>query len=188
MKIGITGTHGTGKTSLAHSLVGELKERGFQAAVTSEHERQCPLPVGTESRNSLEAQAWIIGRQFIEEIELAKKYPIVVCDRTMICNYAYFLWNLKRMPIMKDHPVVNTVEKIVDSWAKTYNYLFKVQIPPQKEKTLVEDGFRSASEHWQREIDEIIDTIINEKKLKVYKIELAPNRERVGDILKIMKL
>lgn len=186
MKIGITGTHGIGKTSLAHSLIGELKERGYKAGITSEHERQCPLPVGTENRNSLDAQAWIIGKQFIEEVELAKKFQVVVCDRTMLCNYAYFLWNLRKMPIMKSHPVVLAVNGLVNAWIKTYDYLFKLEMP--EEKTLAKDGFRSTSLKWQKEIDETINEIIKEKNLKVHKIELAPNSIRVQKILEIAKI
>jgi nicotinamide riboside kinase len=186
MKIGITGTHGVGKTSLAHSLVGTLKEKGSHAVVSSEHERQCPLPAGTEERNSLDAQVWIIGRQFIEEVELSAKYPVVVCDRTMLCNYAYFLWNLNKMPKLKNNPMVKVVHDMVDKWVHTYDYLFR--IPISNQTTLMKDGFRSTTTNWQKEIDEIIDKIIEEKKLKTFTIPLDTNERRVKAVLDILKI
>jgi len=186
MKIGITGTHGVGKTSLAHSLVGKLKEKGIHAIVTSEHERQCPLPTGTEERNSIEASMWILGKQFIEEIELEFKYPVVICDRTMICDYAYLLWNLKKNPKMKDNPRVKAVSEMVDKMVKTYDYLFRIPIINQT--TLMKDGFRSTTTTWQKEIDEIIDKIIKEKNLKTYIIPLDTNERRVKAVLDIINL
>ena len=35
-KIGLLSTHGTGKTALAHALVGEFKKRGYKTKVISE--------------------------------------------------------------------------------------------------------------------------------------------------------
>ena len=183
MKIGITGTHCTGKTSLAHALMGTLKGRGYNAGITREFVRECPIPAGTEGRNSPTAQAWIIGRQLIEEIEAANSYEMVICDRTVIDNYAYFLWTLKT-GMKADPAIVQTVQDILNNWAHSYDYLFKLPIATP----LQPDGFRSTDPGWQREINSLIDQIIAERKLQINKIALAPNSQRVAEILKILKL
>ena len=185
MKIGITGTHGVGKTSLAHSLCGELKEKGIHAVVSSEHERQSPFPAGTESRNSVEAQCWILGKQFLEEIELSSRYPVVICDRTMLCNYAYFLWNLEKAPPeMQNNPMVAVIKNMVREWLKTYTYFFRIPISDQK--TLMEDKFRSTTTDWQREIDKIIDKAVEEFSIHQIVVPLATNTKRVDQILRVV--
>ena len=183
IKIGITGTHGTGKTSLAHSLVGHLKELGFNAGYIREFVRDCPLPVGTEKENSAAAQTWILCRQLIEELEAVHKYDILVCDRTVIDNYAYFLWNLRA-----GRPASEELQKIaasiLDSWAHTYDVVIKLPITIQ----LSVDGFRSTDMQWQREIDSIITEILAAKNVKHNTIKIAPNITRVRDVIKILNL
>ena len=183
IKIGITGTHGTGKTSLAHSLVGHLKELGFNAGYIREFVRDCPLPVGTEKENSIPAQAWILCRQLIEELEAVHKYDILVCDRTVIDNYAYFLWNL-RVGRPASEELQKIAASILDSSAHTYDFIIKLPITIQ----LSVDGFRSTDAQWQREIDSIITELLAAKNVKHNTIRIAPNSTRVIDILKILKL
>lgn len=185
MKIGITGTHNVGKTSLAHSLVGTLKEMGVHAVVNSEQVRNCPLPTGTEQSNSVDAQTWILGKQFIEEIELESKYPVVVCDRTVLCNYAYFLWNLQKSKGLEASPKAKIIHNLVDNWISTYDFIFK--LPISRQTKLANDGFRSMAKDWQSEIDELIDKIIAEKNIKVYTIPMDTNERRVKKVLEIIQ-
>ena len=183
LKVGITGAHGTGKTSLAHSLVGHLKELGFNAGYIREFVRDCPLPVGTEKENSTAAQIWILCRQLIEELEASHKYDILICDRTVIDNYAYLLWNLRA-----GRPASEELQKIgasiLDSWAHTYDFIIKLPITVQ----LSADGFRSTDVKWQQEIDSIITEILAAKNVKHNTIKIAPNSTRIQDILKIINI
>ncbi len=183
LKVGITGTHGTGKTSLAHSLVGHLKELDFNAGHIREFVRDCPLPVGTEKENSSAAQTWILCRQLIEELEAVHKYDILICDRTVIDNYAYFLWNLRT-----GRPAAEELQKIAagifESWANTYDFVIKLPISVP----LSADGFRSTDLQWQREIDSIITELLVAKNVKHNVIKMAPNSTRVQDILKIINI
>ena len=183
IKVGITGTHGTGKTSLAHSLVGHLKELGFNAGYIREFVRDCPLPVGTEKENSAAAQTWILFRQLIEELEAVHKYDILICDRTVIDNYAYFLWNLRA-----GRPASEELQKIaanmLDSWAHTYDFIIKLPITVP----LSADGFRSTDLQWQREIDSIITELLAAKNVKHHVLKIAPNSVRVQDIINIINI
>lgn len=183
IKIGITGAHGTGKTALAHSLVGHLKELGFNAGYIREFVRDCPLPVGTEKENSIPAQTWILCRQLIEELEAVHKYDILICDRTMIDNYAYFLWNMRAgRPASEELQKISS--SIFDSWAHTYDFILKLPITVP----LSPDGFRSTDIKWQLEIDKIIEEILSSKNIKHHLIKLAPNHVRIDEILKILNI
>lgn len=185
MKIGITGTHNVGKTTLTKSLVKMLKDKGVSAVACTEYERQCPLPAGTETRNSVDSQVWILGKQFISEIELVNKFPVVVCDRTMLCNYAYFLWNLKKNPELKEHPKVKIIHEMVDNWLKTYDFIFR--LPIIEEEGLSDDGFRSTGRAWQREINGMIDDIIKDKKVEVINMPVESIEQRTQRVFDIVK-
>ncbi len=185
MKIAISGTHGIGKTTLAYSLVGALKEKGYHAGVSSEKVRECPLPTGTEKNNSVAAETWILGKQIIDEIELERKYPLVVCDRSVLCIYPYFLWNLKKESHLKDSPMAKISKNIFKNWVGTYDYIFK--LPIIRQSKLNEDGFRSTEKNWQIEIDEILEKIIEKNKIKVHKIPPDKNEKRVQKIIEILR-
>ncbi len=183
LKVGITGSHGTGKTSLAHSLVGHLKELGFNAGYIREFVRDCPLPVGTEAKNSATAQAWVLCRQLTEELEALQKYDILVCDRTVIDNYAYFLWNLRNGKL-GDDALQNIANSIFNNWANTYDFIVKLPVTVP----LSPDGFRSTDLSWQMEIDKIIDEVLAIKNIKYHVIKIATNYVRVDEILKVLNI
>ena len=182
MKIGLTGTHGIGKTSLAYALVGELKSRGIKAGMIREFVRECPLPAGTEENNSAEAQAWILARQVAEEIEAASRFDVVVCDRTVIDNYAYFIWAKEKFGCKPE--IENFCKAIFENWSKTYDFIFKLEpaFNPQN------DGFRSISPDWQMEIDRLVEKNISSLGISAHRLELKANRERSDDVLKVVKI
>ncbi len=182
MKIGLTGTHGIGKTSLAFALVGELKSRGVKAGMIREFVRECPLPAGTEENNSAEAQAWILARQIAEEIEAASRFDVVVCDRTAIDNYAYFLWAREKFGCSKE--IENFCKAIFENWSKTYDFVFKLEpaFNPQN------DGFRSTNPDWQMQIDRIVNENISKLGINARKLELKANRERADDVLRVVRI
>src|SRR3989344_4121326 len=181
MKIGLIGTHGIGKTSLAHSLIGELKSRGANAGMLREFVRECPLPTGTEENNSAEAQMWVLLRQVQEEIEAEKKFDIVVCDRSVIDIYAYFLSVRKKFGSSAELDKI--AEEIFKNWGKTYSHVFK--LPPAF--SAPEDNFRSASPEWQTEIDRLVNANISELGIETHDVPLASLRDRVDSVLNVVK-
>ncbi len=101
-KICLVSTHGTGKTSLAASIEGELKRRSVEAKYLGEiatKAKERGLPINQET--TLEAQLWIILSQFREELFYSQKrltppnYQVLICDRGPD-NYCYLKHNLKQ--------------------------------------------------------------------------------------------
>ena len=157
MKFAFIGTHGVGKTTLAYGLAMRLKELGANVGFLEEVARRCPLPINEET--SLDAQTWILVETVRREIELAKIYTEVVCDRSVLDNYCYMEFALGRTQALFD---------LARYWAGTYDLLFKVPIRPE---LLQDDGTRSTDLAFQRAIDKTLDEILEEMSVDVHRFE-----------------
>ena len=150
MKIAFIGTHGVGKTTLCYDLAAALKRRGLDVDIVKEVARLSPLPINRKT--SLEAQTWILMTQIAEEIRSASQNRVVVCDRSVLDNYAYMVLACGRQ---------RPIERFVDHWMRTYDLLFKVPIvgPPSA------DGVRDTDEFFMRAIDDQLEKLLVEKEI-----------------------
>ena len=89
MKVAFIGTHGVGKTTLCYDLAAALKRQGLGVDMVKEVARLSPLPINRQT--TLEAQIWILMTQVAEEIRSASQNQVVVCDRSVLDNYAYLV-------------------------------------------------------------------------------------------------
>lgn len=89
MKIGVTGTHGTGKTTYAMNLVHQYKMEHPDKKVylLQENILDCPFPVN--KGGIVESQFWITSNTVQRELEASLKFDIIVCDRTIIDPIPY---------------------------------------------------------------------------------------------------
>ena len=148
MKVAFIGTHGVGKTTLAYGLAMRLKELGANVGFLEEVARRCPLEINEET--SLGAQTWILMETIRREIELDNVYTEIVCDRSVIDNYCYLEFGLRRQAALFD---------LTCYWATTYDLLFKVPIRPEYWQG---DGTRSTDLAFQSAIDETLDKLLDE--------------------------
>jgi nicotinamide riboside kinase len=146
LKVAFIGTHGVGKTTLCYDLAARLKRLDFSVDFVKEVARECPLPINKET--TLDAQAWILHTQISREIAAADRYRAVICDRSVLDNYAYLVHQVGR---------VDSFEPLIARWLGTYTRLVKVPIcePPRF------DGTRDLSETFQVEIDQGIDGLVD---------------------------
>jgi nicotinamide riboside kinase len=150
MKIAFIGTHGVGKTTLCYDVAALLKKRDVNVDIVKEVARLSPLPVNRKT--SLESQVWILTTQVAEEIRAGAQHPVVVCDRSVLDNYAYLALACGRK---------RQVERFVDFWMKTYDLLFKVPLVGRASA----DGFRDTDEFFMRAIDELVERLLKEKRI-----------------------
>ena len=168
MKIALIGTHGTGKTALAHQIVGNLKEKGINADFLGEIARDCPLPIN--EKQTREASEWIIYTQYIKEIEKLKSpEKILVCDRSVLDGYVY------RVNLFGSDALL---KKFIKSKIKTYDLLFRIPLDKTK---LKEDGIRSTSPEFQQAIDNQFDIL--EKEFGIITIKTSNHEQIVRSIL-----
>lgn len=150
MKVAFIGAHGVGKTTLCYDLASALKRKGANVDVVKEVARLSPLPINRKT--SLEAQTWILTTQVAEEIRSASGAQVVVCDRSVLDNYAYMVLACGRQ---------RPIERFVDWWMKSYDLLFKVPLSGEA----AADGFRDTDEFFIRSIDQLVDSLLAEKKI-----------------------
>lgn len=171
MKVAFIGTHGVGKTTLCYDLAAALKRKDVNVDVVKEVARLSPLPINRQT--SMEAQTWILMTQVAEEIRSGAYHQVVVCDRSVLDNYAYMMLACGRQV---------AYERFVAHWMKSYDLLFKVPISGAPSP----DGVRDTDEFFMRSIDELVDRLLVE--MKVPYESLAPDGragwiDRVRDVV-----
>jgi nicotinamide riboside kinase len=155
-KIAFIGTHGVGKTTLCYGLAARLKRRDVSLEIVHEVARRCPLPINEET--SVSAQSWILHTQIAEELTAQARYPVVICDRSVLDNYVYLLIAAGRQ---------HMVESLVDRWLQTYDLLVRVPIITD----LSDDGFRATDPAFQRAVDERLQTELSRRQLPVLHLD-----------------
>ena len=166
MKVAFIGTHGVGKTTLCYDLAALLKRRDVSVDVVKEVARLSPLPINRQT--SLDAQTWILMTQVAEELRSASQHRVVVCDRSALDNYAYMVLACGRQ---------KAIERFVDHWMKTYDLLFKV---PMSEGAVSPDGVRDTDEFFMRSIDQLVDTLLAEKRIAHERLPPGRREEWIG--------
>ena len=145
LKIAFVGTHGVGKTTLCFDLAAQLKRLDLGVDLVKEVARRCPLPINEATTPA--AQAWILHTQIAEELEAAATYEVVICDRSVLDNYAYLVARVGRQL---------DLDPLVATWIRSYDALFKVPVLELPSY----DGTRAVSPAFQLEIDSMIGQLI----------------------------
>ena len=162
MKIAFIGSHGVGKTTLSYDVAAQFKRLGTNVDIVKEVARLSPLPIN--QRTSRDAQLWILMTQIAEEIRSASQHDLVVCDRSVLDNYAYMARACGRQP---------EIERFLDFWLGTYDLLFKVPIVGAASP----DGVRDVDEQFVHAIDDLVDCLLADKGLVHVRLDAA-DRER----------
>lgn len=146
-KIAFIGSHSVRKTNAVHSFAGAVGRSGRSVEVGREMVRFSPL--GLNEGASPEAQLWVIMAQIREELELRNRADVLVLDRAVVDNFAYFL-----RATGGEDPF--DVKPLVARWSKSYDMFVRLRpdIP------LRADGVRSTNERFRNDIEKILDLII----------------------------
>jgi hypothetical protein len=147
-KIALVGTHGVNKTTIAYELAGVLKRKVHTVELLTEIARECPFPLN--ERATSEAYQWIIARQVQLEIEKSPRVDVLVCDRAVLDNFAYYV---RRFGVVGNE--AEALGLYCRSWMRTYDLLIRLPIV----EGLAADGFRSTDSKFQLQIDLLCDEL-----------------------------
>jgi len=173
MKVAFIGSHGVGKTALCFGLAAHLKKIDITVGLVQEVARDCPMPINRET--TLPAQSWILHTQIAREIAAAERNQAVVCDRSVLDNYAYLVHRVGRRP---------ELDPMVEDWLKGYTLLVKVPIW-QKPRF---DGVRATDLSFQREIDAEVEELVEEFDPPVLRLRARKRESWVEQVVKALKL
>ena len=173
LKIAFVGSHGVGKTTLCFDLAAQLKRLDLGVELVKEVARRCPLPINEQT--TPDAQAWILHTQMAEELAAVASYEVVICDRSVLDNYAYLVRGLGRRPEM---------DALVDSWIRTYNALFKVPVLDAPSF----DGTRAVSQSFQVEIDQTIDELVTSFGVDITNLDPADRDSWIETVIQSLGL
>ena len=146
-KIAFIGSHSVRKTNAVHSFAGAVGRSGRSVEVGREVVRFNPL--GLNEGATPEAQLWVIMAQIQQELELRRRADVLVTDRAVIDNFAYFL------RVTKGNDPFD-IKPLVRNWSSTYDLYVRLR----PDVPLTADGVRSTNDKFRNEIEKILDQII----------------------------
>ncbi len=146
-KIAFIGSHSVRKSNAVHAFASTVGRAGRSVEVGREVVRFNPL--GLNEAAPPEAQLWVLMAQVQQELELAGRADVLVTDRSVVDNFAYYL----RVTGGED-PFA--VEPLIRRWAATYD--LSVRLLP--DVGLLADGVRSTNDAFRDEIEAILDRIL----------------------------
>ena len=143
-KIAFIGSHGIRKTTAAHGFASVIQRAGRSVEYGREVVRDNPL--GFNESATGEAQLWVLVSQVRQELELAPKADVLVLDRGVMDNFAYYL----RACGGEDR---FDIEPLVRRWSQTYDLV--VRLLP--DIVLRADGVRSTNDEFRDAVEAILD-------------------------------
>jgi len=147
-KIAFIGSHSVRKTNAVHSFAGAVGRSGRSVEVGREVIRFNPL--GLNEGATPEAQLWVIMAQIQQELEMRNRAEVLVTDRAVIDNFAYYLRTTGGGDPFGITPLVR-------KWSDTYD-LF-VRLRPDVPMRV--DGVRSTNERFRNQIEKILNEILS---------------------------
>ncbi len=143
-KVAFIGSHGIRKTTAAHGFANAMQRAGRSVEYGREVVRDNPLGINEGATG--EAQLWVIVSQIRQELTLAPKAEVLVLDRGVMDNYAYYLRACGGDDRFEVGPMVR-------EWSKTYDLVIRLH----PDIDLSSDGVRSTSDEFRVEIESILD-------------------------------
>lgn len=146
-KIAFIGSHGIRKTTALLAFAAEVQRAGRSVELGREVVRDNPLGINEGATG--EAQLWVLVSQIRQELELGRKADVLVTDRGVMDNYAYYLRSCGGTDTFAAEPLVRR-------WSQTYDLV--VRLLP--DVALQADGVRSTSDAFRDEIEAILDRVL----------------------------
>ncbi|MFB6839753.1 AAA family ATPase [Streptomyces sp. NPDC056361] len=129
-RIGVLGTHSTGKTTLLKRIEMELRGHGITAGRTGNFGRKAAeLGLPKMQRHTETSTEWIIGRTIASEIELGA-VDVVLADRAVHDALAYYTAALEFHGKPFDSAEVERLRLLASTQAPKYGLLIATRLDP----------------------------------------------------------
>lgn len=156
-RIAIVGTHGVGKTSLAHTLANKFTELDLKTIINCQIARTLiknGYPLGKEATSESYIQ-YIISQLRAEQS--AKECDIFISDRTLLDPLAYAIVNREYVHSNVPDDIIKLLESV---WRlELSQYDLYVLVPIEFEMQI--DNVRPVDKKYRQRIESQIDLLLN---------------------------
>jgi len=178
LKIGLVGTHETGKTTLGHILTGYLKAMDYSANLVHEAARMSPF--GLLENTTMDAEKWIVNQQINHELVTATYSDILVCDRTSLDTLAYTKYVMEKDPSEENKEAFDLINRVVDSNLKSYDVFVYFPIVDK----LITKRNKKHNEGFKKEVDDYLQQIMKEKDLdNIHRLKSISIQGRLEEVI-----
>jgi predicted ATPase len=128
-KLGVTGTHHTGKSTFLTALAEKLTERGISVARVADLATEAKskgFPILRE--HNYRSTAWIICRGITLELEAAQKAAVILVDRPVVDAMGYLFAALRYRNENLKESEERYLEAIVKIHCRTYDQILLSKI------------------------------------------------------------
>jgi hypothetical protein len=114
MKIGISGSTCSGKTTFINYLRFNMDNLRTDVELINERATECPYPLNDQG--GFRTQWWIQSNQILKEYELSKRFKTIITDRTVFDSIPYLM-------ISKySNEELRMIIQVAREWNNTYPY------------------------------------------------------------------
>jgi hypothetical protein len=176
MKIGITGSTCSGKTTFIDYLRFNLPDLRENIEIVTERASECPYPLN--NKGGFRTQWWILSHHIDKEFIAQERAKIVVTDRTVFDSIPYL------MTSSHTEEQLRYIITVARDWAIMYPYDYIMYFAPITTLKL-NDG----AHIYQGKIDEVMRSVmsLNIPHENIVYIPYAPKLQRCEDAFKIIK-
>ncbi|MBD2036996.1 AAA family ATPase [Leptolyngbya sp. FACHB-321] len=188
IKIGIAGTHSTGKSTFIEDLECELQNLGYRVGRVNDlatEAQKLGFPILSE--HTFSSTLWIMSRGITLELEASLNADIVLVDRPVPDALGYLLAALK----MRHEKISDWERKylfdLASYHAKTYLLLFKTKINPNL--PIGQNKPRDHNSEFRILAAEKIDSVFDELQIP-YEVLSTSNSDQVKEktIIKLLNV
>ncbi|MFD9563426.1 AAA family ATPase [Streptomyces sp. NPDC059994] len=132
VRVALTGTHSTGKTTLLKRLEMELRATGLTVARTpaSFAAKAAELGFPKLQKQTPECTEWIIAASAAAVAEATLNADVVLIDRSAIDPLAYYMAALERSGQDPDPKIADRLLGLVKAHADTYDHIVATVLDP----------------------------------------------------------
>lgn len=173
MKIGLTGVHSTGKTTLLNALAGEEVFKDFKICnEVTRWVKSLGLPINEEGRDATQI---MIALKHIHNLVSNEK---MITDRTLLDSFVYATWAWERGQLTKS--IYSDLLEQLNFYIGGYDFLFYIR----PEFKIEYDGVRSTAESYHQEILDLFEQHI-QYQFKAYHItgSVSDRVQQIKDIV-----
>jgi len=164
IKIGISGSHSTGKTTFIKRLEKMLNDKSIKFKTISDLATICPLPILHD--HTVESTLWIASKGITEEVEAEHNFPVVIADRPILDCWAYF-YAVNKNQFDYNTSKLQTLKNMIANWLPTYDLIYQ---------TVIDDAIKIENNKG-RDLDENYRKIIGVEMVEASKLFNVQPRE-----------